>query len=187
MILQRSHTCAALGVLGLLGLVLGVAPRATAQVPISFGAQVSYADDADLGLGVHATFGTGVWFANTRVVAGFDFYFPGSTERDFDGIGTVKAEPSFWEINLDWHYLVGLANAPAHLYFGGGLHVYDGSVDLSVEGATASGFDPDGSGVGLNLLGGVEFDLQSPFTPFAQLKIEVGGAEQVVISAGLRF
>lgn len=165
---------------------LGARP-ALSQGLLSYGAQLSYCDDGDLGVGARMIVATADWVARTRLVASFDLYFPGGTEQNFPGVGTVEADPSFWEFNVNGHYVFDMGDAPLNLYAGTGLHLYDGSVEVSVADVEVRGFDPDGSGVGLNLLGGIEFPLQSSLTPFAEFKIEVGGAEQVVITGGIRF
>lgn len=167
---------------------IGVGARpALAQGLLSYGVQLSYCDDGDLGVGARMIVATSDWVAQSRVVASFDLYFPGGTERDFPGVGTVEADPSFWEFNLNGHYVFDMGEVPLNLYAGTGVHLYDGSIEVSVPDVDVRGFDPDGSGVGLNLLGGIEFPLQSSLTPFAEFKVEVGGAEQVVITGGVRF
>ena len=168
-------------------LLLSIGAERAAAQPLSFGAHVNYCDDGDFGLGARVLLDTSEWFAQTRLVASFDLYFPGSTEQDFPGVGMVKADPSFWEVNLNGHYVFVMEGAPLQLYAGTGLHLYDGSVELSVPDAEVRGFDPDGTGVGLNLLGGIEFPLPSSLTPFAEIKAEIGGAEQVVLTGGVRF
>lgn len=183
---MRAGRRAALLLLVIASWCAGAAP-VRAQGPLSFGVQASWCDDADFGLGARAIIATSDWVAQTRVVASFDYFFPGSTEQEFPGVGTVTAEPSFWEFNLNGHYVFTMVNAPFNLYAGTGLHLYDGSVEVTGADVDVRGFDPDGSGVGLNLLGGAEFPLESTLTPFAELKVELGGAEQVVLTGGMRF
>lgn len=152
---------------------------ASAQTPISFGAQLNFADDFDFGIGAHLVAGTSTVVENSRVVASFDYYFPdGGDGVDF----------SFWEINLNAHYLFPLENAPVGVYAGAGIHIYNVSVDFDGdEDFGFGGFGADDSGAGLNLLGGVDFRTAGSLSPFAELKIELGGAEQFVLTGGVRF
>ncbi|HKK70288.1 MAG TPA: hypothetical protein VKA86_03660 [Candidatus Krumholzibacteria bacterium] len=161
-------------------LVCTTATVASAQTPVSFGGQLNYADDFDLGIGARAVMGTGEFVENTRAMASFDFYFP-------DDAGS--ADVSFWEININGHYMIPIENSPVGVYAGGGLHIYNVSVDFdeSEFGPFADSIDNDDSGVGLNILGGVDFDAGPSVTPFAELKIELGGAEQFILTGGARF
>lgn len=144
---------------------------ASADTPVAFGAQLNIANDFDFGVGGRATFGTESIVERTRAVASFDFYFP-------DG------PVDFWELNFNGHYLFDLPDFPAQLYAGTGLHLGHASVDVNTGFGTVSGSSSD---VGLNLLGGVEFNIDAPVQPFAELKIELGGAEQFIITGGLMF
>ena len=161
-------------------LVCATATAASAQSPVSFGGQLNYADDFDLGIGARAMIGTGEFVENTRAMASFDFYFP-------DDAGDVDV--SFWEINVNGHYMIPIENSPVGVYAGGGLHIYNASVDFdeSEFGPFAGSVDNDDSGLGLNILGGVEFDAGPSVTPFAELKIELGGAEQFILTGGVWF
>ena len=148
---------------------------ASAEMPLSFGIQANYADDFDFGIGGRIVAGTDEVVENSRVMASFDLYFP-------DGNG---ADVSFWEININAHYLFPLENSPVGVYAGAGLHFYNWSVDFEEESFFGGSFDD--SGAGLNILGGVDFSGTQSVTPFAELKIELGGAEQFIITGGVRF
>lgn len=156
-------------------LVCGVA-NASAEMPLSFGAQLDFADDFDFGIGGRVVADTGDIVENSRAMASFDYYFPD------DG----GADVTFWEINVNAHYLFPLENAPVGVYAGAGLHFYKWSFDY--EGLDAFGLgDIDDSGAGLNLLGGVDFSAGPTVKPFVELKIELGGAEQFILTGGVRF
>lgn len=162
--------------------LLVLAAPAAAQV--QFGAQLNFADDFDFGVGARALFDTGEIVESTRVAASFDFYFPD------DGSGQV--DTSFWEINANAHYFFPIENSPVNVYAGAGLHFYKFSADIDdvvVPGfGTISGGSADDDGAGLNILGGVEFPLEgASVTPFAELKFEISGAEQFVLTGGVTF
>lgn len=159
-------------------LVFVTAGTALAQTPISFGAQLNYADDFDLGIGGRVVMDTGTIVESTRAMASFDFYFPDSAE----GVDT-----GFWEININGHYLIPLENSPVGVYAGAGLHIYNVSVEFDSDVPFFGGAGADDSGAGLNLLGGVDFEVGPAVTPFAELKIELGGAEQFILTGGVRF
>ena len=162
-------------------LVVATAGVAAAERDVAFGGQISYADDFDLGVGARAVIGTNDVVEGTRAVASFDLYFPG----DEAGV-----EFSFWEINVNGHYMFPLEEKSFGLYAGAGLHYANVSVDTPsidtgfgvIEGGSVSD-----SEVGLNLLGGVDFQTSGSVSPFAEIKIELGGAEQFVISGGATF
>ncbi len=158
-------------------LALGSTP-ASAELPLSFGVQANYADDFDFGIGGRIVADTGEVVENSRAMASFDFYFP-------DGNG---ADVTFWEININAHYLFPLEDAPVGVYAGAGLHIYNVSVDLDLDTPFGDfGGSADDSGAGLNILGGVDFTGVQSVTPFAELKLELGGAEQFIITGGVRF
>ena len=170
-----------LGVLLCASVAVATAQTEDATTPesnsLSYGAQVNVADDFDLGIGGRVLFGTEQFFESTRVAVSFDLYFPE------DG---TSVDVSFWEINVNGHYLIPLEGSPFDLYSGAGLHYYRLSFDYD---RPPGFFDPsfDDSGVGLNLLGGAEFDANGNFTPFAEVKFELGGAEQYMVTGGVRF
>lgn len=162
----------------LLCALLALAVPASAQ--FTPGAQLSYADDFDFGVGLRAMFGTGEVIPDTRIATSFDLFFPD------DGGNLVDL--SFWEININGHYFFPIENDAIRVYAGPGLHIYNLSADsefFTVDGVTLRSVDDDG--LGLNLLGGIEFPTQSAVTPFAELKIELGGAEQFILAGGITF
>lgn len=146
----------------LLGLTLSAAPAA-AQVHV--GPQLSYGENTDLGIGVRAAvydLGDGGEFSPWEGVGSLDYFFPG---------GGVD----YLEINLNGLYNFSLGPAtPLHPYLGAGMNVARTSVDDA----------PSSSDLGLNVLGGWKYETESSFTPFAEVRIEVGGGEQFVVTGG---
>jgi opacity protein-like surface antigen len=153
------------------------ADSAWAETPVSFGGQINWADDYDLGIGVRAVIGTADLVENSHAVASFDFYFPGDAGS--------QADLSFWEINFNGLYDFQLEGKSIAPYAGAGLHIAHVSFDFDY-GPLGSGSVSD-SDVGLNILGGAQFPIEASVTPFAELKIELGGAEQFVLTGGVTF
>ena len=137
--------------------LLSVGFALPAQGQVHFGPQVSWADDADIGLG-------------GRVAAGVPQYggieFIGSVDYFFPDVG------DYWEINGNLVHNFDLQGSDAFRpYAGGGLNVA-GNGDTQV---------------GLNLLGGAKFATDSPATPFVEARFEIEGGEQFVLTGGLLF
>lgn len=138
------------------------ADPAPAQVHV--GPQLSYGENSDLGIGVRAAvydLGDSEELANWEGVGSFDYFFPG---------GGVD----YLEVNLNGLYNFSLGtDTPLHPYLGAGMNVARTSVDGG----------PSSSDLGLNLLGGWKYEAET-FTPFAEVRIEVGGGEQFVVTGG---
>lgn len=158
-------------------MVMAAFGSASADTPVSFGAQVDWADDFDLGIGARAVLGTSEIVENSRAVASFDFYFPDD--------GGSQVDLTFWELNFNGLYDFDLETAPVDFYAGAGLHFAHVSFDIDL-GALGSNSVSD-TEVGLNVLGGILFSTSSSLAPFVELKIELGGAEQFILTGGLTF
>lgn len=144
------------------GLAFG-APEARAQVAI--GAQVSYAEDMDLGVGARA--GVSLPFTGLGVMASFDYFFPGID--DF----------SYMELNANLLYDLTLVRVPIFSpYVGAGLNVARSSFD----GASSSTKTEEG----LNLVAGAEFGV-ALLKPFVEFRYQVREGGQFVVAAGLNF
>ena len=143
-----------------------------AQLPFRLGGQLSWGDDKDLGLGIRyendlTMFGPAV--RNLRVIGSFDYFFPGNNVNYFE-----------FNANVAWGFSIpGSRIAP---YAGGGINIARGSVDLPAPLGDRSDTD-----VGLNLLGGVKFPALGKFTPYTELRLELSGGDQFVITGGLLF
>lgn len=162
------------------GTVLGVIAAAAlvaqpAQAQVQFGVQGNYADDVDFGIGARAQFDVGSMIAeegplsSLTGVASVDYYFP-DCGGDFFGGGS-DIDCSYLEVNGNALYPLDIAEGVAP-YVGAGVHFGRFSVE-----------DVSDSEVGLNALGGLNFDLGG-VTAFAEGKIELGGMEQFVITFG---
>jgi len=161
--------------------LLVLAPSAL-SAQINLGGQLSFADDYDIGLGARATFGLPT-AVPLEIITTADYFFP-------DGVTGIDI--SYWEINANLVYMFSIPSSIVAPYAGGGLNFAHASVstDLGALGIDIPGdypsFEGSQSDLGLNLLGGAQFNLGS-FTPFGELRLELNGGEQVVFSAGALF
>lgn len=148
-------------------LLIGLPSASQAQErSVFFGPQINWGfDDAEFGIGgrvLGAIPNTG--FA---IIGSFDYFFPGN-------------DVTYWEINGNGVYRFAIPDNPNFTpYAGAGLNIARVSRDVGDE--TRSDSD-----IGLNLLGGLEWDVGS-FRPFGELRVEIDGGEQVVLTGGVLF
>lgn len=154
-------------------LVVVGATNAQAQ---RFGAQISWGDKSDIGLGVR-----GEWdFANKMTTTGafsrafiigqLDYYFVECAR----GVSCT-----YLEINpsLAVPFTTSTGVKP---YAGAGLHI-------SYNSSSAGGTSNSDTGLGLNLLGGLRFDLGG-MDAFSEARLGLGGDyEQLALSFGVLF
>lgn len=156
-------------------LLAGLVSAADAPAQVRAGANLAWADDADFGIGGRIGFGLGSISERHPVEAfvSFDYFFP-----DEGGSGV---DLTYWEINANGIWKFSLPNSSVAPYLGAGVNFARASVDLSGIG---SGSDSD---VGLNILGGLRFNVMGGVQPFTEVRLELGGGEQLVLAAGLLF
>jgi hypothetical protein len=144
---------------------LFLAAPAAAQVGV--GGQVSWADDADIGVGARIVVPLDQIHPQLSFVPSFDVFFPGD-------------DLNYWELNANLHYSFPQGNPQVVPYVGTGLNYARVSFRTPGTGRVSS------SDLGVNLLGGIRFPMNT-VTPFAELKFEIGGGEQFVLTGGLTF
>jgi hypothetical protein len=128
------------------------------------GAQLSYGDKADFGLGARVevpirNFGQGL-----RGIGSLDLFFPDNDNNHFELNGNIA-----YGFSIE-------GNNSLFPYVGSGLslaHMSDGN-------------DNSNTDLGLNLLAGTAFAAEH-LSPFVEARFEVGGGEQLVITAGVLF
>lgn len=160
----------------LAALVLSVMLSSTADAQ-RFGAQVSWGDESDLGVGVRGEFDfankltkTGA-FSKAFIIGQFDYYFIDCPSG---------ASCTFFELNPSLAVPFTLQNSQLKPYAGAGLRFSRSSV-------SAGGFDASESDVGLNLLGGLKFGMGG-MDAFTEARLGLGGDfEQLALSFGVLF
>lgn len=143
---------------------------ATAAAQVRLGPQLSFGDDTDIGIGARVVVNAG---ASQRwdFIGTFDVFFPDDGPNN---------DVSYWEANGNLAYNFGVEGAPSLLpYAGAGLNISHVSID------NASG-NFDDTDLGINLFAGTQFQSQS-VTPFAELRVVVEGADQLVLTGGILF
>jgi len=146
----------------LLAVIAAVPSLATAQATL--GPAVAFHDDFDLGVGAALNMPMQEFGGGVGIMADFYYFFP---EGDLD----------YLEINANLVYGFALETTAVTPYILGGLNVANLSLDIPAESQTE---------VGLNLGGGVDFDM-GRFRPNIGVKIEVNGGEGLVVFAHLPF
>ena len=155
------------------GLAFGAASLSAQAVRV--GGQVSFADDADFGLGPRIAFALSSLTSGLWLVGSFDYFFP---DQGLDG---MPGNREYWEINSNLLYHVDLVDATnLEPYFGAGLNVARRTIPSAVPEAEST------TRLGLNLVGGLNFPLAG-LTPFVELRFEIAGGEQFVIAGGILF
>lgn len=146
---------------------------------VSFGGQLNFASgtdefDADLGIGARVV--APLTFDTTPLLAtgSFDFFFPDEPE------GT---DLTYWEVNGNLSYLFDVPEDTSFRpYAGAGLNL--ARLEAEPEGPGDGVSDTE---LGLNLLAGALFAADAAITPFAELKLEVAGGEQFMLTGGILF
>lgn len=154
-------------VMALTGAV-SVAPAIlAAQQPFHLGAQVSWGDDSDVGIGVRYENDLNrlIPARNLRVVGSFDWFFPGNNV-------------DYFEINANVAYQFTIPSSRIGPYAGGGLNIARASGGLGTSSDTQ---------VGLNLLGGLRFPSAGRIRPYVEGRFEFSGGEQFVLTGGILF
>ena len=154
--------CAVLCVLG--------ASELNAQARV--GPQLSLGSKQDVGLGARLLVNIKS-VEHLAFIGTFDLFFPD------DG--------SYWELNGNVAYSFDITGAPSlSPYVGGGLNIAHKSHDHH-HGHDHHHHDGESdTDLGINLLGGTQFGTGS-VNPFVELRIELAGGEQFVITGGVLF
>ncbi len=144
--------------------------RQTRQIHL--GPQLSYGSSSKLGLG-------GRLHANLKspdrlvIIGAFDWFFPD------EGPGDNR---TYWELNGNLAYRFKIEGTTAVApYAGGGLNIAHSSRRPEGGGGGSSHTD-----LGVNLLGGTLFG-SGPVLPFFELRVELAGGEQFVLTGGVLF
>ena len=153
-------------------LAIGMALAGAAARPLAaqtrFGGQLSFASDANFGIGarVVADFASLVpRVRNVSLIGSLDYFFPGRSV-------------TYFELNGNAVYRISVTGWRITPYVGGGLNIGHAG------GARAGG---SSSQVGLNLVGGTWFNRAGGVRPFLELRAELGGFGQFLVTGGMLF
>lgn len=142
---------------------------AVPREPANLGIQASYAEDAHFGIGLRYENDVNKVIssapARLHFIFAFDYFFP---EAPVD---------TYYEGNFNLTYQFGDMRRAIGPYFGGGLNYAKAEV-------TGGG---SASEIGLNVLGGIRFRSASKMVPFLEVRYELGGGEQFVLTGGILF
>lgn len=176
---------------------------------IRLGGHLSWADEASLGLGARAAVALRRFHPRLRLVGSFDYFFPEDLEvqsvvRGSNSNTLIRrsAETSYFEVNAGLAWSFRVADHPTlHPYAGGGPGVARTAVNVINEVFTVNAFgqpgrrdtrerddlaEPPETDVGLNLFAGLTFETRGIW-PFGELRLELGGGDQVVLAGGVVF
>jgi len=146
------------------------ARSAPAKQRPSFGLQLNWGSDTDVGIGGRVVFGLKAIAPRTPIdgIVSFDYYFPASV---------AGVDVTFWEINGNVAYRFTVPTRSAiRPYAGTGLNI--GHISAGGGSSTKPG---------LNLLAGTTFKVKGSVMPFAEFRAVVGDLDQVVLTGGVRF
>ena len=143
-------------------LALSLIGPSTSRAQATIGGQVDYGQDTDFGVGGRIELGLPT-VAPVRLVGSFDYFFPDRDELDY------------WEANANLTFTKALRRSSLWPYFGGGLNLAHS--DLGNRSRTEAG---------ANVLVGIKY-VGAPAVPFAELRAEIFGGEQFVLTGGLLF
>lgn len=156
--------------LGALALVIVTGPAAPAAAQVHLGPQISLGGDTDVGIGGRVVAGMPD-YSGLEFVGSFDVFFPDNDHLDY------------WEINGNLVHNFEVPEASAiRPYAGGGVNIARFDRDPRIGGTD----DRDDTDVGLNLLGGMKFPMEN-VAPYVELRLEVEGGDQFVVTGGLLF
>lgn len=154
---------------GFVGLLL---VPATAGAQFWVGAQGNWADDFDFGAGVRAGYDFRHLGEPIAVMGTFDWFFPRTS--------VAAADLRYYEFNLNAVYVKGV-NPKLDTWVGIGLNV--ARFERKVDDVEVSSFDR----AGLNLLGGARAKFGPRFGGFFEVRYEIEGGEQIVLTGGLDY
>lgn len=170
--------------------IVGAFGAATLEAQdVKIGAQASFAQDTDFGIGPRVELGLTPAIPGLVVAGSFDYFFPGDrTVQEGEGVGSTDTD--YWELNANLIYGFEVASAPGvEPYFGAGLNFSHASGQITTPGGTVEASDDN---AGVNLVGGAKFPLTG-LTTFLEMRLELKGddplgiEDQFVLAGGILF
>ncbi|HEY4101722.1 MAG TPA: hypothetical protein VGM20_12690 [Gemmatimonadales bacterium] len=186
--LLRGMTFGSTAALGL-AIVAPVAAHAQAQTAgTRFGVEAAYADHFNLGVGAFVKFHLAELSGHPITGrASFDYYFPGS--YNYCALDACDVKQHYFQISADGLYDIS-SKGNVKPYVGAGLvysHYSIGNSD------NCPGCDFGSGGVGLDIMGGLNFMANSKLMPFVEAKLGLGGSVgaygsgEFVLKGGIHF
>jgi opacity protein-like surface antigen len=136
-----------------------------AQFKVGPRATIDVGDIEEFAIGGDVRYNLSQVNAPIQLSGAFDFYFADDVQ-----IGTEEASRTIFTVDLNGHYVFPTEGTISP-YAGAGLGITNVSVDIDTPAGNSGGDDTD---IGLNLVGGVEFQTGS-VRPFAQGQVSFGG------------
>lgn len=159
----------------MVSLLLGACTNARAVYKqFSLGVQGSWGDDTDMGLGARIIFDLEFLLRGLEFTGSFDSFFPGEQ---------FGLERDYWEVNTNAVYRIDTRGSTVTPYAGAGFNVARRDVSVRVLDGDVSGYETSN---GLNLLGGLLFDVGGPAV-FVEGRMEVEGGRQFIATVGARY
>ena len=146
-------------------------------------AGIQFSSNAQLSLGAGLGYGTDIEELAIRARGVYAISGPWRAAADFDFYLDGEKNISFWEFNVNGHYLF-LNNEKLRAYALPGLKFYHVKIDYD---SNLPGFtNVSNTDTGVNLGAGLEVPL-GPVDFFGEAKFSLAGSEQLFIAAGIQI
>ena len=160
--------------------LLGFAPQAFAQ-GFLLGPEIAWNDAFDIGIGAGAEFGLGSVAEGLGLYGDFLYFFPGDVD-----LGTIgKVSQDYLEFNANATYVFPLKDSSITPFALAGANFGNANIDYEGFGEDIDSSD-DGFKVGVNLGGGIQFNL-GDFRPRVGARFVLGGYETFTVFGFLPF
>jgi opacity protein-like surface antigen len=159
------------------------APQALFSQNLLIGPEIAWNNDFDIGIGAGVEFGLGSVAQGLGLYGDFLYFFAGDAEIP-SGSEIVLRDQDYFEFNANATYVIPLENSSITPFALAGANI--GIRDVNTENLSdAAAIDQD-TQVGLNLGGGIQFNL-GDFRPRAGARFVLGGYETFTVFGFLPF
>ena len=148
---------------------------------VYLGPEVAWNDDFDIGIGAGVEFGLGDVTSGLGLYGDFLWFFPGDV--DLGSIGKVSQD--YFEFNANATYVFPLKDSSVTPFALAGANFGNANIDYEGFGEDIDSSD-DGFKVGVNLGGGIQFNL-GDFRPRVGARFVLGGYETFTVFGFLPF
>lgn len=159
-------------------IVLHFGFSAVAQEDTRIGAFIAYGTEIEnVGIGANAEFPI---LENFTISPSFIYYFP----KEEIGIEEIGIKINWFELNANLNYYF-VDQDDISAYALGGLNY--SSVKVTFDQSWLGSVSNSDGRIGLNLGGGINFNVSGNIIPFAELKYVIIDGSQLVASGGVKF